>query len=135
LTPKGFGSIHYLSNQKYNMKKFLSILSCGLLLGLSSAFAADPVNTTCPVKGKKVDASSKTAEVEVTFCCGKCKDKFDADVLAGLKKFAAAKEGECPISGKPVKASKSSKATIGVCCGGCAKKVKADPKKHLADVK
>jgi hypothetical protein len=117
------------------MKKILSLITCGLILGLSSAFAGDPVNSTCPVKDKKVDASSKTAEVEVKFCCGKCKDKFDADVLAGLKKFAAAKDGECPISGKPVKDDKSSKATVGVCCGGCAKKVKADPKKHLAKIK
>ena len=117
------------------MKKLLSIITCGLLLGLSSAFAGDPVNTTCPVKGKKVDASSKTAEVEVKFCCGKCQSKFDDNVLAGLKKFAATEDGKCPISGKPVKDSKKSTATVGVCCGGCAKKVKADPKKHLADVK
>jgi len=105
------------------------------MLSLSQGFAGEPVNTECPVKGKKVDASSKTAEVEVTFCCGKCKKKFDADVLAGLKKFAAAEKGKCPISGKDVDASEKSTASVGVCCGGCKKKVDADPKKHLAKIK
>lgn len=117
------------------MKKFISLFSLSLFFGFSSAFAADPVNTKCPLKGKAVDAKSKIASVEVTFCCGKCKSKFDADVLGGLKKFAATEDGKCPISGKPVKASKKSTAAVGVCCGGCRKKVEADPKKHLAKVK
>lgn len=117
------------------MKKLLSLISLGLLFSLTTAFAGDPVNTECPVKGKKVDSESKTASVEVKFCCGKCKKKFDADVLAGLKKFAKAKDGECPISGKAVKDSETSTATVGVCCGGCKKKVEGSPKKHLADVK
>jgi hypothetical protein len=117
------------------MKKILTIISCGLLLGLSSAFAGDPVNKTCPVKGKKIDSDSKTAKVEVAFCCGKCQSKFEEDVLAGLKKFAAAEEGKCPISGKDVKESKTSTAMVGVCCGGCKKKVEETPKKFLAKIK
>lgn len=117
------------------MKKLISIITCGLVLAVSSAFAGDPVNTVCPVKGKDVDSDSKMAKVEVTFCCGKCKSKFDDKVLAGLKKFAAAEKGKCPISGKPVKKSKKSTVSVGVCCGGCKKKVEADPKKHLAKVK
>lgn len=117
------------------MKKLISILSLGILLGLTPAFADAPANTTCPVKGKNVDAESKTTSVEVKFCCGKCKKKFDGDVLAGLKKFAAAEEGKCPMTGKAVKDSETSTAKVGVCCGGCKKKVDADPKKYLAKVK
>lgn len=115
--------------------KLLFLITCGMMLGLSQTFAAAPVNTECPIKGKAVDAKSKTAEVEVTFCCEKCKGKFDKDVVAGLKKYAAAEEGKCPISGKPVKATQKSTATVGVCCSGCKKKVEADPKKHLTKVK
>jgi endogenous inhibitor of DNA gyrase (YacG/DUF329 family) len=117
------------------MKKLLSILSLSFIFSIAGAFAAGPVNTECPIKGKAVDAKSKTASVEVQFCCGKCKAKFDGDVVAGLKKFAATEDGKCPISGKPVKASKKSTAEVGVCCGGCKKKVEAEPKKHLAKVK
>lgn len=117
------------------MKKLLSLISFSLLLGLSSAMADDPVNKKCPVKGKSVDSDSKMAKVEVAFCCGKCQSKFEDDVLAGLKKFAAAEKGKCPISGKDVKESKTSTAMVGVCCGGCKKKVEKEPKKHLAKIK
>lgn len=115
--------------------KMLSLIICGLMLSLSQSFAADPVNTECPIKGKAITAKSKTADVEVTFCCKKCKAKFDKDVLAGLQKFAAAEDGKCPISGKDIDKAQKSTATVGVCCNGCKKKVDADPKKHLAKVK
>jgi endogenous inhibitor of DNA gyrase (YacG/DUF329 family) len=115
--------------------KILSSIVCGLILSLSASFAKDPVNTECPVKGKAVTAQSKVAEVEVTFCCKKCKATFDKDVLAGLQKFATAEDGKCPISGKPVDADQKSTVSVGVCCGGCQKKVESEPKKHLAKVK
>ena len=117
------------------MKKFISIISLSFFLGLVPSFAEAPVNKTCPVKGKAVNAESKVAKVEVKFCCDKCKSKFDADVVAGLKKFAKTEEGKCCISGKPVKDSKKSTVAVGVCCGGCKKKVESDPKKHLAGLK
>ena len=117
------------------MIKILSIIACGLMLSLSQGLAKDPVNTECPLKGKKVDSSSKMVDVEVAFCCKKCKAAFDKDVLAGLQKFAAAEDGKCPISGKDVDAAQKSTASVGVCCGGCQKKLKADAKKHLGSVK
>ncbi len=117
------------------MIKILSIIACGLMLSLSQSFAKDPVNTECPVKGKKVDSKSKMVDVEVTFCCKKCKASFDKDILAGLQKFAAAKDGKCPMSGKDVDTAQKSTATVGACCGGCKKKLEADAKKHLASVK
>lgn len=115
--------------------KILSLIVCGLILSLSQSFAKDPVNTECPLKGKAVTEKSKISDVEVTFCCKKCKATFDKDVLAGLQKFAAAEDGKCPISGKPVDAAVKSTASVGTCCGGCKKKVDAEPKKHLASVK
>ena len=115
--------------------KLLSLIACGLMLSLSQGFAKDPVDTECPIKNKKVDSKSKMVDVDVTFCCAKCKKSFDKDVLAGLRKYAAAKDGKCPISGKDVDPAEKSTASVGVCCGGCKKKVDADAKKHLASVK
>ena len=116
------------------MIKILTIIACGLMLSLTQSFAG-PVNTECPIKGKKVDSSSKTSDIEVTFCCKKCKTAFDKDVLSGLQKFAAAKDGKCPVSGKDVDPACKSTASVATCCGGCKKKLDKDPKKHLASVK
>ena len=115
--------------------KIFTLIVCGLMLSLSQGFAKDPVNSECPLKGKKVDSKSKMSDVEVTFCCKKCITAFEKDVLAGLQKFAAAKDGKCPISGKDVDTSQKATASVGVCCGGCKKKMDKDPKKHLASVK
>lgn len=117
------------------LAKIITLTVCTLLFGLSQAMAGDLANTECPLKGKKVSKDSKTVEVEVAFCCPKCPKTFNKDVLAGLQKFAKADEGKCPFSGKAVDASAKVTVTVGVCCGGCQKKLKADPKKHLANVK
>ena len=115
--------------------KFLTLIACGLMLSLSQGIAKDPVNTKCPIKDKAVDSKSKMADIEVAFCCKKCKATFDKDVLAGLQKYAAAKDGKCPISGKDVDKKQTSTASVGVCCKGCKKKLEKDSKKHLAKVK
>jgi YHS domain-containing protein len=61
------------------MKK-LTYLIAITLMSAGVAMAA-PVNKSCPVSGKDIDASqtSKHKGQEVAFCCGKCKAKFDAD--------------------------------------------------------
>ena len=97
--------------------------------------AADIVNTECPVKGKAVDKTSKSANVEIAFCCDKCKAKFDKAPLAGLIKYAAAADGKCPISGKAVDPAEKSTVAIGVCCKKCKAAVEKEPKKHLAKIK
>jgi len=117
------------------MMKILSLIACGLMLSLSQGLAADAVNTECPVKGKKIDGTGKTSEVEVAFCCKDCKAKFDKDPVAGLIKFAASADGKCPFSGKDVDKTQTSTAIVGVCCGGCKKKVDAEPKEHCAKLK
>lgn len=115
--------------------KILALIACGMMLTLSQGFAKDAVNTECPIKGKAIDSQSKTADVEVAFCCKKCKAAFDKDVLAGLQKFASAEDGKCPMSGKDIDDEQKSTVTVGACCGGCKKKLDAEPKKHLAKVK
>jgi hypothetical protein len=117
------------------MMKIFTLIACGLMLSLSQGLAKDPVNTECPIKHKAVDSSSKLVDVEVAFCCDKCKAKFDADVLGGLQKFAAAKEGKCPYSGKDVDKAQTSTATVGACCAGCEKKLTKDAKKHVGKIK
>ena len=117
------------------MMKILTLIACGLMLSLSQGLAGDPVNTECPIKGKAIDKTSKASDVEVSFCCKDCKAKFDKDPVAGLVKFAAAKDGKCPYSGKDVDAAQKSTAIVGICCGGCKKKMDKEPKKHLAKLK
>lgn len=110
--------------------KIVSLIAAALMLTLSSAFSADAVNKTCPVKGKAVDGST-TASVDVAFCCKKCKAKFDKAPASFLAKVAAAEKGKCPISGQDAGDAKSTIA-VAVCCKGCKGKVEKDPKKYLA---
>lgn len=114
--------------------KIVSLIACALMMTLSQGFAADPVNKECPIKGKAVDGS-KAADIEVAFCCKKCKTAFDKDPIAGLVKYAKAKDGKCPVSGKDVDTAVASKVSVAVCCGGCKGKLTKDPKKHLAGLK
>jgi YHS domain-containing protein len=111
--------------------RIIALVLSVFALTLVNSFAG-AINKTCPVKGK---AASKEASVDVTFCCDKCKAKFDKDPVAYMEKVADAKEGKCPMSGKDVDAAQKSTITVGVCCDGCKKKVEADPKKYLKDVK
>jgi len=111
--------------------RVLTLIVGVLALTLAHGFAG-ALNKTCPVKGKE---ASKEATVKVSFCCEKCKAKFDADPIAMLAKVADAAEGKCPASGKDVDAAQTSSIAIGVCCDGCKKKVEEDPKKYLKDVK
>ena len=119
--------------QPDNMKT-VSLIAFALMMTLSQGFAADPVNKECPIKGKAVDGS-KAASVEVSFCCKKCKAAFDKDPIAGLVKFAKAKDGKCPVSGKDVDTAVKSTVSVAVCCNGCKGKLAKNPKKHLAGLK
>jgi len=112
--------------------KTVSILTCALLLTVSSAFAG-PVNKECPVRGKAVDGST-SVELKVGFCCGRCQAKFDKDPVALLAKVAETADGKCPISGRDVDEDATSTISIAVCCGGCKGKVKKNPKEYLAKI-
>ena len=117
------------------MKAFRSAIAAIAVLALSAGFAAaaDTVNDKCPVSGKA--EVPKSVDFKVSFCCGKCVTKFEADPVSFASKVGSAKEGKCPVSGRDIDDSKTSTVKIGVCCGKCSKKVKADPAKYFAKLK
>ncbi len=105
------------------MKTLLSILSM-LVIAFTPSLAGDPVNEKCPTSGKPVDkAHTSTYKKEISFCCEKCKAKFDKDPASFIEKIAAydAKAGKCIISGEAVDAAQKStyETTVGFCCPKC----------------
>lgn len=109
------------------------ILSAALGLFSLVTASAGAINEKCPVSGKDVKAG-KGADVEFSFCCEKCKGKFDKAPGDYLKVAATAEDGKCPISGKAPDKTVTSKVTVGTCCGECEEKVKANPKSFLGKV-
>ena len=92
---------------------------------------AGAINTKCPVSGKD---SKRDVEVPFSFCCEKCKAKFDKAPADYLEVAAAAEDGKCPLSGKAVDKDVTSKVSIGVCCEKCETKLTENPKAYLGKV-
>jgi YHS domain-containing protein len=111
------------------MKKFL-IAAVLALFSLVTAHAG-AINTKCPVSGKD---AKKTVDVPFSFCCEKCKAKFDKTPADYLKIAATAEDGKCPLSGKAVDKDVTSKVEIGVCCEKCEAKLEENPKAYLGKV-
>lgn len=107
------------------------VLAGGALIAAEEA--AKPINDKCPMSGKSVDAD-QTSQYTVTFCCDKCKAKFDKNPAAYTQKVAHAEDGKCPMSGKDVDAEKTSTITVGFCCEKCKGKFDKDPKKYIGKV-
>ena len=65
-----------------NRKIIVGMLAAVLSMGVTSMVQAEkkaaskPINSVCPISGKEVNAS-KTADVDVSFCCGGCVKKFN----------------------------------------------------------
>ncbi len=117
------------------MKSILRLL-VAVFATISLATAAD--NKDCPVTGKGVSREVAYAK-SVSFCCDKCKTKFDADPASFADKIAdyKADSGKCLLNpSKPADKTKTSevKASIGVCCDKCKSKVEANPDKYVAKV-
>jgi YHS domain-containing protein len=106
---------------------------CAIAFMTGSLFAG-AINDKCPVSDRGVD-EDHTVDVVVSFCCGNCKSKFDAEPAKFFEKVAAAEEGKCPLSGEDAASDKSSTLTIGVCCDKCETKLKEAPKKFITKVK
>jgi hypothetical protein len=116
--------------------KTLSTLLATLALFVGGAFA-DPVNKLCPVSGKAGDpAVTYDYAKKISFCCDKCKAKFDKDPASFGDKIAAYKadSAKCILSGKDVDKAQTSdyKAAITTCCEKCKAKVEAEPEKFIA---
>jgi len=113
--------------------KLLTTLVCSFGFTALTAIAG-PVNKKCPVSDKAV-SNDHVVKVAVTFCCGKCKSKFDADPIAFAEKVAKAEEGKCAVSGEDADKEQTSDLEVGVCCGKCETKVKDDPKTYVGKLK
>jgi YHS domain-containing protein len=113
--------------------KFLAATVCTVGFATATAFAG-PVNAKCPVSGEDVK-EGKDAKVAITFCCEKCKGKFDEAPGTFIEKIAKAEEGKCPVSGEDADKEQTSDLVVGACCGKCQAKVEKDPKKFLGDLK
>jgi len=111
------------------MKK-LFIAALLALFSLVTAHAG-AINAKCPVSGKD---AKRDVEVPFSFCCEKCKAKFDKAPADYLKVAATAEAGKCPLSGKAVDKDVTSKVTIGVCCEKCEAKLTENPKAYLGKV-
>ncbi len=115
------------------MKTTFAIIAA-FTMGLAQCFAAEAINTKCPIKGNDV-TGKKTSEVSVSFCCKKCKAKFDAAPASFIADVAKTADGKCPLSGEASDENIKSTLVVGTCCGDCKAEFDKDPKKHLAKVK
>lgn len=99
------------------------------------------VQVGCPFSGGKLNKETETSfeGTKLSFCCEKCKAKFDkADNKLELA-FAKGKgftfQDKCPVSGKPIKADsfvEHNGKKVYFCCGGCPAAFKNDPEKFAA---
>lgn len=117
-----------------------SILTFIIALAATVGFAsADAANKDCPVSGKAAGKATSDYSRKVSFCCEKCKAKFDAAPASFADKVAAYKadSGKCLMSGKAVAKDQSSdyKVTVGLCCEKCKAKFDADPDKYVGKLK
>jgi len=110
---------------------FTTIISFGFT---ALAAFAGPVNKKCPVSGKDID-EDHVVKYAVSFCCEKCKAKFDADPISMAEKIATAEADKCPASGKAADKEQSSDLEIATCCSKCETKVKDDPKTYIGKLK
>ena len=129
----------------------------------SIAKSGAPINTVCPVTGRKVKPN-KTSVYQgqvIGLCCDKCKKRFDknpAQFIGKVKEFKPAGV-KAPIKKAPGKRAPPDKTIantkcpvgdreladgvfsayqgrlIGFCCKKCKAKFDADPRKYLAKLK
>lgn len=119
------------------MKTLLALIAAALV---TVPALADPANANCPTSGKPVDkAMTSTYAKKISFCCEKCKAKFDAEPAKFAKEIAAYKadSGKCLVSGKAVDAAQSSefKKVVGFCCEKCKAGFDKDPDATIEKVK
>jgi YHS domain-containing protein len=112
--------------------KILPFLVVTFFLG--AVHAAETINSECPIKGSEI-AGKKASEVEIGFCCEKCKVKFDKAPKDFLKKFAESAENTCPVSGKAVSSKDQSTIVVGTCCNSCKGKFDKEPKNFIGELK
>ncbi|MBP7948631.1 MAG: hypothetical protein KA004_03175 [Verrucomicrobiales bacterium] len=119
------------------MKSILTLIAAlAATIGFATAEAA---NKECPVSGKTTIKATSDYAKKVSFCCEKCKAKFDANPASFADKVAAYKadSGKCLMSGKAADKEQNSeyKVTVGLCCEKCKAKFDANPDKFVGKLK
>ena len=109
----------------------------------ASLFAADAINLEgikCVMNPRAKAKAVKSLDYKggkVFFCCDNCPKGFTAKIKAGDELVAAkgnaqlvatkqAKQGKCPLTGRPINAEQTVKvagATVAFCCPNCKGKV------------
>lgn len=118
--------------------KHLFTLIAALSLLAGSAFAAEPLNTVCPISGKPANpAITSTYTKTVAVCCDRCKAQFTAAPKGYLSNILSAVAGQCPLSKKKSDASKTVTYTRQVAFADAASKAAFDaaPDKHIKEVR
>ncbi len=81
--------------------KYLAPLLLAIVGMVTSASAAEALNTVCPVSGKPVNAAiTSNYSKTVAVCCNKCKSQFNAAPKAYLNNILNVAAGQCPLSKK-----------------------------------
>lgn len=113
---------------KFAAKTNLQLFLTGQIVQVGCPFSGGPVNK---------DTETKFEGTKISFCCAKCKAKFDKAEDKTTLAFASAKgftfQDKCPISGKPIKADQTVEHNgkkVYFCCEGCPAAFKKDPEKH-----
>ena len=119
------------------MKHILTLLATVSLLA-GTSYAAEPLNTVCPISGKPTNpaiTSSYTKTVAV--CCNKCKAQFNAAPKGYLSNIVAAVTGQCPLSKKKSDPSITVSYSRQVAFADAASKAAFDaaPDKHIKEVR
>lgn len=119
------------------MKHILTLaVALGLLAGIS--FAAEPLNTVCPISGKPANpAITTTYTKSVAVCCNRCKAQFNATPKAYLNNIVGAVSGQCPLSKKKSDPAITVSYTRQVAFADATSKAAFDaaPDKHIKEVR
>ncbi|MGI8602831.1 MAG: hypothetical protein ACR2OZ_07495 [Verrucomicrobiales bacterium] len=118
------------------MKPLLSLLAC---FALTVGAFGEPTNKKCPYSGKDIDAAITTDyKKEISFCCEKCKGKFDKDPDSFIEKIAKydSKSGKCIFTGKEINPEQKSAyvKNVAFCCPKCPPNFAKDPDKVIEKV-
>lgn len=119
------------------MKHTLILAAASLFLAVTS-WAAEPLNTVCPITGKPANpAITSTYTKTVSLCCNKCRAQFNAAPKSYLSNILNAVTGQCPLSKKRADASVTVTYSRQVAFADAASKAVFDaaPDKHIKEVR
>lgn len=117
---------------KHLLVAFLGLMAAGL------SYAAEPLNTVCPISGKPANpAITSTYSKTVAVCCNRCKAQFTAAPKGYLSNILAATSGQCPLSKKKADPAITVTYSRQVAFADATSKAAFDaaPDKHIKEVR